>query len=378
MKIKRYKGKRIDEVMRRIKAELGDDAVILSTKKSGDGVEVLVAVDFSIDEAPRERIEMVEVVKREDAVVPSPSPSDEVESLRVEVEELKKLLVAQKERYDELKDLRRELTLIRRALETSHVGMVNVPIEALPLYNRLQEMEVDPKVISFVMKRISEEELLSPVSVCEEVLVQTLRVSSFEPREGVPVVFSGPTGVGKTTTLAKIASILKFYEGRDTSIVSIDTFRVGAVDQLKIYADILEIDFYPVNSPEEFAKVVEVLENSVILVDTAGRSPKDSVRMEEINSFLKVLNDYMLLVVIPYGYRLKEALNVVEAFSTKRPDGIILTKLDETEVYGLPVNLSWHIDIPIIFVTNGQRVPEDIERADPKRMVKYLLGEEVQ
>ncbi len=380
MKLKKYRGKDLKEVMLKIKEEMGEDAVILSTKKVSGGFEVLAASDLAIDEEPREKIDLIEAVK-DRPVEPAPVSSKHevpqygIDRILVEMEELKKFILSQSKRHSEIEELKREIAALKGLIEGKVVATSSLDEETLPIYNRLKEMELEEKVLGFVMKRISEEELLSPQAVCEEVLQGMLRTGAFSPKEGVPVIFSGPTGVGKTTTLAKVASIMKLYEGKEVGIVSIDTFRVGALDQLKIYADILDIDFFTANTPEEFSRIVNLLDDRVILVDTAGRSPKDSVRLEEMKEFVGKLKDYQLLLVIPYGCRFTEALNIIRSFSIKDPDGIVLTKLDEAQVYGLPFNLSWHVGVPILYVTTGQRVPEDIEEPKPSKMVSLLLGE---
>ena len=373
MKIRKFRGNSIREVMLKIKEVLGEDAIILSTKKLENGVEVLAASDISIDEEPRNKIDLIEAVKEA-----PPEPEEEkgqIDRLLVEIEELKKIIYRQVERQKELDELKKEIAAVKSLIQGVSVPFAGLNEELLPIYNRLKEMELDDKVIGFVMNKVAEEELLPPKAVCEEVLSKIIKTASFTPKEGIPVIFSGPPGVGKTTTLAKLASILKLFEGRRVSVVSIDTYRIGAVDQLKTYADILGLDFYTADTPEEFEKVVEVLKDDIILVDTAGRSHKDTVRLEEMMAFVGRVEDYVLLILLPYNLRFKEAVKVVEGFSTKKPDGFILTKLDEAEVYGLPVNLSWYMDVPILFVTTGQRVPEDIEEADARRMASYILEE---
>ena len=380
MKIKRYRGKSLPEVMLRIKEELGEDAVILSTKRVGETFEVIAAVDLSIDDEPRRRIELIEEVRREP---PQPHvstpPEDPVGRVLVEIEDLKKALLAQAQRDRELKELKKELKTIKGILES---GMVSASLsmdeEALSVCNRLREMEVDERLIGMVARSISQEELLSPWVLCRDMLEKLLITDKPRFVPGLPVVLVGPTGVGKTTTLAKLASILKLYEGRDVALLSIDTFRVGASEQLQVYADILGIDLFTANTPDEFGRFVSFLKDKVLLVDTAGRSYRDALRKEEIEDFLRAVEDYILLVAVTYGCRFKEALKIIESFSVKRPDGIVLTKLDETEVYGLPVNICWHTKLPITYITTGQRVPEDIEEASTKTMVDYILGEEAQ
>ena len=359
--------------MLKIKETLGEDAVILSTRRINGEIEVLAASDLSIDEEPRKRIDLIETVKEAPPPPSTREPEGNIEKILIELEELKKITAASLEKDKQIRELKRELEVIKGILEGGIFGMISIDQEVLPLYNRLKSMEIDEKILSFVLKKISEEELLSPYAVCEEVLRGIVKTSRFSPLPGVPVLFCGPTGVGKTTTLAKVASIMKFYENREVAIISIDTFRIGAADQLKIYADILEIEMFTANTPKEFEQFVALLSDRILLVDTAGRSPKDSLRKEEMQAFIENITEYTLLITIPYGSRTKEAMKVIESFSTKRPDGIILTKFDETEIYGLPINLCWYTGIPIVYITTGQRVPEDIEEASADFIVKHII-----
>jgi len=385
MKVKKFKGRDLKQVMEEIKRVLGEDALILSTRTKGEEIEVLAAVDFDWEkvesEQPRMGIELVEKLKESDTFPLSVSEKENgveyMEKVLLEIEELKGAVFTYIKRYQELEELKKELSDIKRLL-SQRVGIFSL-VESLDeetwvLISRLKEMEVEDSLLERLVAEIKKNELLPPVAVAEHFISSVMKVAEYKPEPGIPNVFVGPTGVGKTTTIAKIASILKFFSDKDVAVVSIDTYRIGATEQLKIYSELIGTDFYVANTPAEFMQAVDLSEDRIILVDTAGRSPGDEIRLNELSAFLSGVEDYRLLLLIPYGARFKEALRIVESFSVKKPDGLILTKLDEAAVFGLPLNLSFFLDVPVFYVTTGQRVPEDIEVASAGKMAKLILG----
>jgi len=384
VKVKKFKGRDFKEVMEEIKRVLGDDALILSTKTKGGEVEVLAAVDFDWErveeEEPRTGIDFLERLKHSDAPPFSASEkggNEHMEKVLLEIEELKEAVFTYVKRYQELESLKRELSDIKRLLsqKVSLFSFVeSLDEEALAVVSRFKEMEVEDRVVEKLVAEIKKNELLPARAVAEHFISSAVRVADYRPEPGIPQVFVGPTGVGKTTTVAKVASILKFFSGEEVAVISIDTYRIGATEQMRIYSELIGTDFYVANTPAEFSQAVEIAGNRVVLVDTAGRSPNDEIRLKELSAFLSEVEDYRLLLLMPYGARFREALRIVESFSLKRPDGFILTKLDETEVYGLPLNLSFFFDVPIVYITTGQRVPEDIETASAGKIASLILN----
>lgn len=209
-------------------------------------------------------------------------------------------------------------------------------------------------------------------------LVPTAETTSTPaPIDGRPwtIAFVGPTGVGKTTTLAKVASMLSLTEGKRVGLVTADTYRVAAVDQLKTYADILSIPIQIANGASEMIEALEALSDcDVVLVDTPGRSQNDVDRLVELRSIIDAANPHEIHLVLSCTASERVLLRAAEAFSDLRPDRIVLTKLDEAVSFGMVLSVVRRIGRRLSWVTTGQEVPADIERATGKRIANLMLG----
>ncbi len=192
------------------------------------------------------------------------------------------------------------------------------------------------------------------------------------------VAFVGPTGVGKTTNLFKIASDLVINQQLKVGVVSIDTFKVGAIQQGRMYANILNIPFFTVS---EGRKLKETLANltdvDVILIDTVGRSHYDYWRLGEIKAILHGSEKEMEVnLVISCNYSNEEAIEVVNRYRSIFPvTALLLTKIDETRKPGILLNLPVKTELSLSYLSTGQRVPEDIKLLTPKKVADYLLGD---
>ncbi|MGB9667941.1 MAG: flagellar biosynthesis protein FlhF [Thermosulfidibacteraceae bacterium] len=389
MKLKKFVGRDMASILLKVKETLGEDAVIISSRKVGDNIEVLAAKEEEVVSkvsTTRGRLDLYDSLSRETIDrkisfdISKKEENADFGKVIFEIESLKELILRKSRIDEEMEKLRKEMDEIKKLVEKTASTLVMIPglkEDNVELYNRLKEMEVDETFIRRIYERITVEEILSPDAVAFEMISKAIRCGDIELAKGVPIVFVGPTGVGKTTTIAKLSALIKLYNGMDVAIVSIDVFRVGAMEQMKIYADIVDIPLYVAETPGEFKMLVEALKDKIIFVDTAGASPKDDARIGELKSFMTVIDSYKLIVLIPVYLRLKEAMRIIERFSIKRPDGIILTKVDEADTYGLFVNLSIYLDIPLLFMTTGQRIPEDIEKIDPKRIAQIILKGEI-
>ena len=185
----------------------------------------------------------------------------------------------------------------------------------------------------------------------------------------------GPTGVGKTTTIAKLAANFRLKEKRRVGLITVDTYRIAAVEQLRTYADIIDLPMHVVSTPREMRETVERMSHlDLILLDTAGRSPKDEVRLQELKAFLTeaAADEVHLVLSCMAGTRTLE--QTAEQFATVGATSMILTKLDEVTGLGnvLPVLRSSRL--PLSYLTNGQNVPDDIETADAHRLARMILG----
>ena len=203
--------------------------------------------------------------------------------------------------------------------------------------------------------------------------IQVQRNFFINPPKVVALV--GPTGVGKTTTIAKLAYLLK-KEGKKIGIISLDSFRLGAFEQLKGFADILEIPFRLADTPKAFGVyLLEMEDKDCILVDTAGRSHYDVIRLKELEKFFKVsdVDVYLTLAANLSEIVMYEAVMQFGIFSIK---GLVFCKMDETPQPGVVFNVAYRTQYPILCFTTGQNLPDDIEVANYDYMVRLFLEEE--
>ncbi len=188
--------------------------------------------------------------------------------------------------------------------------------------------------------------------------------------------FIGPTGVGKTTTIAKIATKLSFIEGRDLALVTTDTFRIAAVEQLRVYGDILNLPISVVYKPLEFKEILhKYKEKDIILVDTAGKSHLDEGMQEYISSYLECAPESEKFLLISLTTSYKDIESIVNSYSFLDDYKLIFTKIDEASMPGNVLNIKQKTGRNTSFITNGQSVPDDIIVADPEEIAKIILGE---
>ncbi len=184
----------------------------------------------------------------------------------------------------------------------------------------------------------------------------------------------GSTGIGKTTTLAKIASILHLYKRKNIALFSIDTYRIGAIEQLEEYAKILRVPFEVIRNPEEVASALSRHSSSdYILVDTIGRSPKDSLEIVKLASYLSAFPSSIVFLTLAANMKLVDMLSAYERFSSQiKISGVILTKLDETDDIAPALEFLMRTGIPLVYITTGQNVPNDIMEPNVEYLIERL------
>ncbi len=191
------------------------------------------------------------------------------------------------------------------------------------------------------------------------------------------VALIGPTGVGKTTTIAKLAADLKLRQNKKVALITIDTYRIGAVDQLRMYAQIIGVPIHVVLTPADLKRTVDSLQDmDVVLIDTAGRSQKDHAKINELRAFLDAVGPHELHLVLSTNCHHSHMLSAAEEFKKLGVDRIILTKLDEAISFGVVLSVFKKIDASLSYITTGQDVPDDIEVGNPRRLAQLLLGME--
>lgn len=192
------------------------------------------------------------------------------------------------------------------------------------------------------------------------------------------VALVGPTGVGKTTTIAKLAAGFRLEAKRSVALVTIDTFRIAAVQQLQAYAEIMDLPMEVVQSPEEMQPALDRLGDvDLVLIDTAGRSPRSDARIEQLRAMLRAAQPDETHLVLSATSSRDTIQNILDGFSSVRPTAAILSKLDESTQLACVLAAFEGRNLPISYMTTGQQVPDDIETADADSLVGDLLATHV-
>jgi len=254
------------------------------------------------------------------------------------------------------------------------------------LYNTMLESEVDEKYANQIVDdfdRTKKPDL--PIDyilsdVYQKMILKFGKAEGIQPAEHGPriVLFMGPTGVGKTTTIAKIASGYAVGDKKKVALLTADTYRIAAVEQLRIYANILEVPFRVIYTEDEVRKAIEDFRDyDYIFMDTAGHSHQNEEQLEHMKGlYTSVRNagECQTFLVLSATTKYRDLLKIVSSYKEIADYQLIFTKLDETASWGNMLNLKLYTDTPIAFVTHGQNVPNDIEQFNPQKIVKQILS----
>jgi flagellar biosynthesis protein FlhF len=262
-----------------------------------------------------------------------------------------------------------------------------VPDELHEYYLELVKAEVSDELATDIIRRVQQagraEQLANAVWVRERIIEQ---VEKLVPIAG-PIVrkkatgphivaLIGPTGVGKTTTIAKLSANLKLREKKSVGLITIDTYRIAAIDQLRKYAELIGVPVHVVGTPEDIGAAIEQMRDcDYILIDTAGRSPKDALKLSELKRFLDAANPDEVHLVLSTSCGLSSAQYAAEKFGGLRVDKVICTKVDEAAQLGVLLSVCRKLNRGISYITTGQDVPDDIEATQARRLAKLIVGE---
>ena len=256
------------------------------------------------------------------------------------------------------------------------------------MYNTLINNEVDEKYANELVAEIEKikkpgitiDHLIS--NIYQRLILKFGETGKITPGEGSAkiVFFIGPTGVGKTTTIAKIASRFSVNRKKKVALVTTDTYRIKAAEQLRTYADILEVPFRVAYNGDDMTDALnEFKEYDYIFVDTAGYSPKDAQKRREMKQLLdeaEKISKIEAYLVLSVTTKYRDLITICDLYKEMTDYKLIFTKLDETDTYGNMLNIRCRTDTEIAYVTNGQDVPDDIEEFNPQSIVRSLLGSE--
>lgn len=433
MQVRVFESEDMDSALRMIKEALGPDALILSSRtvrKGGMGLfgkpmlEVTAAIDPGSDASPAvapqlnspairpalprpkgtDRVIADDDLRYEDiwrnepsrpkftapvanpytsSPAASPLATETVDTLRSEVGELKDLVSSlvkdlpgqiEKAAHNNVQPVVmpavNRFATMPAADQQIHDGLTRLGIEAeaastIAHYasSQLTARQIsDPAVLNaFFAKTIAE-------------LVQTTGSILPEVGSSKRIALIGPTGVGKTTTIAKLAAAYLLAGGKRVAMVTIDTYRIAAVEQLKVYGEIMNLPVEVVMNADQLRDVLQRHSNKdLILIDTAGRSPKDSVSLQELQEFLNVDPEIETHLVLSATTRERALYETYSRFSELSPRSLLMTKLDECDSLGVLLNIHLRNNCPLSYLANGQKVPEDLMLATAELVSSMIL-----
>lgn len=427
MRVKRYLVDSMPDAMQKIRTELGKDAVIISTKEIRSGgflgmftkkkIEVIAAMDSASEAAgagkpaPPRPVQApanpasglsfsallaensIEAMNPKANAAPSPvsglyqAPAtrapiyEEADSHRlqkIQKEQPPSSTVNEHTLLDEMKQMK--LMMNQLAKQT---GAAPLEPEAIGIWRkRLLQQEVLPEIVDRLLQHALEELLESEVT---EASVQSslrgqlhdilVRGSSKPLAQDTKIAhFVGPTGVGKTTTIAKLAAEQVLKHRRKVGFITSDTYRIAAVEQLKTYATILDVPLEVVFSPQDLHKAMDKLsDRDIIFMDTAGRNFRNEMYVSELNALLLSQGKSETYLVLSLTSKYKDMKAITENFNRFIIDKVLFTKMDETDSYGTIINLLDEYPMQLSYMTNGQSVPDDISPAEEQRIIDSIL-----
>lgn len=411
MIIKKFQAGTETEAILLAKEELGKNAIVMNIKTiSPKGIyklfrKPIVEITAAIDETKNYSDEKQQEIKTDLKSIPKNNPNiiyDEPEkinplkafmsekeekiekdtsAIEVRLNNLQSMLEQQMSSKEkkEYKEEKNEQTEVKPENENPNIGFVQL------VYNQMIANDVEERFANQVIGEIegklkkdsSVDQILS--SIYQKIILKLGQAQIIDAEEGKRkfVFFIGPTGVGKTTTIAKIASNLKMKQKLKIALVTSDTYRIAAMEQLRTYANILHIPLHVIYSEEEVQDVVAEFEGyDIILIDTAGRSHKNREQRDDIEKLIHKVPEESreVYLVLSATTKYHDLIRITETYSEITQYRLIFTKLDETTSVGNIFNLRMLTGAPLSYTTFGQNVPDDISKLDPQSIAKQILG----
>jgi flagellar biosynthesis protein FlhF len=367
MQIKKFIAPTLKQASSQMKQELGSDAVILGTRvlygNNSCSSNRMFELTAGIEE--KEQVFMYENSGKTTKINRSENNfSDAIKELSSKIF---------------INPVSRNASLNQRELNLSHPKVaveadVNIDKELKEIVDTLFNREVQKPIISSILDQLKKyKSFLHRTNIDSYVLssiASIISTAKFEVnKKGRPkkVALVGPTGVGKTTCIAKLAVISKILHNLDVGLISIDTYRLGAIDQLRIFSEISNIEMLVAYELSDIPKLLNSFKKKdIIFIDTAGRSQRNIDQLEKTNEFLSAAKDDDTYLVLSSTGTTKNLYDVADKFKLFQYNSIIFTKIDEAVTFGNILNVVTNFDTPVSFLSNGQVIPDDIISADPE------------
>jgi flagellar biosynthesis protein FlhF len=400
MIVKKYTGKDETEAVMKAKDDLGSNAVVLNVRTMKQrGLAKIFKKDFVEITAALEEKDFAQNVNNNkptfsrvssEAIKKQQSQINLLADDRADTNAPKQSEIIEK-KLDSLHDMLRNQMVKEEDVKPVVRPENNANFKSLKLiYNKLLENEVSEKyanaIINDIENSMKKESNLDSIlaSVYQKIILKFGEPEAIEDDYRRKIVFFiGPTGVGKTTTIAKLASDFKLTRSKNVAMITADTYRIAAVEQLNTYASILDVPVNVIYSPSEIVESIEELSDyQMIFVDTAGRSHKNTEQRDEIIEMISNVRnsdidaDIVIFLVMSVTTKYRDMVNICDAYKSLNSYRLLFTKLDETDSVGNILNIKLYTGAPISYITCGQNVPDDIESVDVQKLAKSLLGGE--
>ena len=372
MKIRRYMANNMQEALLKVKMDLGNDAVILNTRKvKRPGFfsflrTPLVEILASLEEDENEAKDIQNI------------PNPKVDELENKVKSMEMML---DKIYKQMSNpsFQNAPSSTQEEKESGYSRIYKVFID------NMRQNDVEEDVINEILDSLKKQgidnnsnvneafsifqkEIIKRLGASEEITVENQK----KPKV---IIFLGPTGVGKTTTLAKIAANFIIKEKKKVGLITADTYRIAAVEQLKTYSEIMGTPITVIYSPKEMKDAIKKHEeDDLVLIDTPGKSHKNKKHFDEIKEIVKNAEPDEAYLLISATTKMKDCKDIIEAYSFLENYKLIFTKIDETSSLGVVLNVKEITGKSLSYFTTGQSVPDDIEIADVENLSKKLLG----
>ena len=354
MRVIRVTAEDMPQAMRKVRQTLGEDAIILATGKLPDGgVEITAAIDPPAEADKDAAPQPVQPAPLADII-----PDASLGELARKVEDLSQMLG-------------------RHMINAEAGAQFASRPELIPIYDHLMRQEVEPAIIAQLLDGLNPS---GGKGILPRLAIRLKKMMKVSPglhyAQKKPNIWTlvGPTGVGKTTTVAKLAALCSLKLGMKVGLVTLDTFRIAATEQIKVYGRIMDLPTCVASNSGEFSEVLAALKDQdIILVDTVGRSPRDNDNMADLEAILAGGPNATCHLVMACPTRDQDQQEVMRSFGRLKPKTLIYTKLDETNIYGPILNQVVRSGLPVSYVTLGQKVPDDLEEASREMLVKRLM-----
>ncbi|MCL1828985.1 MAG: flagellar biosynthesis protein FlhF [Oscillospiraceae bacterium] len=385
MLVKRYLAKDMQQAMDQIIRDLGSDAVILSSRKirkkgiknffKGQVLEVMAAYDPTMIPGA-EKTEKAEDLKMLAEKVTEINTDAAIKAAELSREQFDHLDKRIDELDEVLKDFMQKFTHIKRDITFDYSKDIEVLLCTL-IENQVRE-ELAHNIAREAETILKKQENVGAFDVMEQVITEYLgppspiRIKRFKQKI---VLFLGPTGVGKTTSIVKLAADFAINQKKRVGIINTDTYRIAAQEQLKTYADILNIPLSVVYRTEELGDEISAMaDREVIFIDTAGKKPVDEKHHEDIKIIIDTCEPEDVLMCIPATVNFASLREIIDSYSYIDNYKLLVTKLDETKYRGMILNLSWYTKKELAYFATGQNVPDDIEQINIEALAGEILG----